>query len=93
MTQESWTGKQKPSIDLHVCVYWYRLEEAKLEEQKIADDRQLLEMRLKHEVDKVKVNEIYLSACDLVSVKSGWCLSIAIKLHSVYSNLIKMLKF
>jgi len=47
------------------------LEEAKLEEQKIADDRQLLEMRLKHEVDKVKVNEIYLSACDLVSVKSG----------------------
>jgi len=32
------------------------LEEAKLEEQKIVDDRHLLELRLKHEVDKIKVN-------------------------------------
>ena len=32
-----------------------RLEETKLEEQKIVDDRHLLELQLQHEVDKIEV--------------------------------------
>ena len=36
------------------------MEETKLEEQKIVDDRHLLQMQLKHEVDKIKVNIIFI---------------------------------
>jgi len=45
----------------------YRLEETKLEEKKIVDDRHLLELRLQHEVNKVKVKITRLScASDLI---------------------------
>jgi len=37
------------------------LEEAKLEERKIADDRHTLELRLQHEVNKIKVNNMFVA--------------------------------
>jgi len=36
-----------------------RLEDTKLEEQKIVDDRHLLELQLQHEVDEIKVKTIF----------------------------------
>jgi len=55
-----------------------RLEETKLEEQKIDGDCHLLEQQLRHEVDKVKVKMIIwlLSASnDILLMEEVWCQS------------------